>query len=67
MKVQMQGQRANPRPDLIEKVTGAAVFASDISVPGMLHGRILRSPLPHARIRSIDTSAALAYQALLRF
>lgn len=60
MKVQMQDQQANPRPDLIEKVTGAAVFASDVSVPGMLHGRILRSPLPHARIRSIDTSAALA-------
>ena len=51
---------AQARSDLLEKVTGRAVYASDITVPGMLHGRILRSTLPHARIRSIDTSAALA-------
>lgn len=49
-----------PRPDYLQKVTGAAIFASDVEVPGMLHGKILRSPLPHARIRGIDTSAALA-------
>jgi 4-hydroxybenzoyl-CoA reductase alpha subunit len=42
------------------KVTGAAVYADDITLPGMLHGRILRSPHPHARIRSIDTDAAAA-------
>ncbi|MGE0804372.1 MAG: xanthine dehydrogenase family protein molybdopterin-binding subunit [Burkholderiaceae bacterium] len=48
------------RPDYLEKVTGSAVFASDVEVPGMLHGRILRSPMPHARIRGIDVSAALA-------
>ncbi len=48
------------RADYLEKVTGAAQFVSDVLVPGMLHGRILRSPLPHARIRSIDASAALA-------
>jgi CO/xanthine dehydrogenase Mo-binding subunit len=51
---------AEARSDYLEKVTGSAVYASDIVVPGMLHGRILRSPLPHARIKSIDTSAALA-------
>lgn len=51
---------AEVRSDLLEKVTGSAVYASDVTLPGMLHGRILRSPLPHARIRSIDTSAALA-------
>jgi CO/xanthine dehydrogenase Mo-binding subunit len=48
-----------PRADYLEKVTGAATFASDVEVPGMLHGKILRSPLPHARIRAIDASAAL--------
>src|SRR5688572_7334061 len=48
------------RSDYLEKVTGAAVYASDVTLPGMLHGRILRSPMPHARIRSIDASAALA-------
>ncbi len=49
-----------PRADYLEKVTGAATFASDVAVPEMLHGKILRSPLPHARIRAIDASAALA-------
>jgi CO/xanthine dehydrogenase Mo-binding subunit len=48
------------RADYLEKVTGEAKFASDIVVPGMLHGRILRSTLPHARIARIDVSAALA-------
>lgn len=51
---------AEIRPDYLEKVTGAAVYASDVVIPDMLHGRILRSPVPHARIRSIDVSAALA-------
>jgi CO/xanthine dehydrogenase Mo-binding subunit len=40
------------------KVTGAASFAFDAVLPHMLHGKLLRSPLPHARIRGIDTSAA---------
>jgi CO/xanthine dehydrogenase Mo-binding subunit len=48
------------RGDYLDKVTGAAQFASDVVVPGMLHGRILRSPLPHARITGINVSAALA-------
>ncbi len=48
------------RADYLEKVTGAAQYASDITVPGMLHGRILRSTVPHGRIKSIDVSAALA-------
>ena len=51
---------AEIRADYLEKVTGEAKFASDIVVPGMLHGRILRSTMPHARIASIDVSAALA-------
>ncbi|SPE34539.1 putative oxidoreductase molybdopterin-binding subunit [Burkholderiales bacterium] len=40
------------------KVTGATRFTVDVSVPGMLHCRILRSPLPHAQVRSVDFSAA---------
>ncbi|HWK59981.1 MAG TPA: xanthine dehydrogenase family protein molybdopterin-binding subunit [Eoetvoesiella sp.] len=42
------------------KVMGRAKYAGDLKVPGMLHGAILRSPYAHARIVSIDTSAALA-------
>ena len=48
------------RPDGIEKVTGRARFGADMAAPGMLMGAILRSPHPHARILSIDTSKAEA-------
>ena len=41
-----------------EKVTGAAQYPADIKLPGMLVGACLRSPLPHARIKSIDVQAA---------
>jgi CO/xanthine dehydrogenase Mo-binding subunit len=47
-----------PRLDGAVKVTGAARYTYDINLPGMLHGRILRSPHPHARILGIDTSKA---------
>lgn len=47
-----------PMIDAREKVTGEARYVSDVKLPGMLYGRILRSPLPHARILSIDTSRA---------
>ena len=43
-----------------EKVTGRLQYTGDLKLPGMLHGKILRSPHPHARIVSIDTSAAEA-------
>lgn len=46
------------RRDGIAKVTGQGAFTSDMSAPGMLHAKFLRSPHPHARIRSIDTSEA---------
>jgi CO/xanthine dehydrogenase Mo-binding subunit len=46
------------RPDLIEKVTGRAEYITDLTVPDMLHGFVVRSPAVHARIVSIDTSAA---------
>ena len=48
------------RPDGIDKVTGRARFGADIVAPGMLTGRILRSPHPHARIKRIDASKAEA-------
>ncbi len=48
------------RPDGVEKVTGKALFGADTYATGMLHARILRSPHAHARIVSIDTSAAEA-------
>src|SRR6202158_3312298 len=47
-----------PRVDAAMKVTGRAVYADDMLLPRTLHCRILRSPHPHARIVSIDTSAA---------
>ena len=48
------------RHDGVDKVTGAARYGADISLPGMLHAKILRSPHAHARIRSIDASKAEA-------
>ncbi len=48
------------RPDGLDKVTGRARFGADMSAPGQLVGRILRSPHAHARIRSIDISKAEA-------
>ena len=46
------------RVDALEKVTGKAVFCTDISLPQMLHIKVLRSPYPHARIIRIDKSQA---------
>lgn len=47
------------RLDYETKVTGRAQYLADMSVPGMCHGKILRSPYPHARIIKIDASQAL--------
>lgn len=52
--------KPNPKIDGLAKATGAAVYADDITLPGMLHVKFLRSPHPHANIRSIDASAAVA-------
>ena len=46
------------RIDTPDKATGRAVFVDDMSFPGMLYGALLQSPVPHARIVGIDTSAA---------
>ena len=43
-----------------DKVTGKSVYAADVSLPGMLWGKVLRSPFPHARIVGIDTTEAKA-------
>jgi len=48
------------RHDGVDKVTGRANYGADLTLPGMLHGAVLRSPHAHARIVSIDTSAAEA-------
>lgn len=50
--------RSIPRIDAVEKVTGEAVFTTDLVFPGMLYAKVLRSPYPHARIVSIDVSGA---------
>ena len=48
------------RHDGTDKVTGRARYSADITLPGLLYGKMLRSPHAHARIKSIDTSRALA-------
>ncbi len=47
-----------PRVDAYEKVSGAAVYPSDTSLPDMLYGAILRCPHPHAKIKSVEASDA---------
>lgn len=49
-----------PRNDGFDKATGQGIFTFDVSVPKMLHAQVLRSPYAHARVVSIDTSAAEA-------
>jgi CO/xanthine dehydrogenase Mo-binding subunit len=54
-----------PRADGKDKVTGAAVYTGDMKLPGMLYGKVLRSPLPHAKIRRIDSRKAEAIAGVL--
>jgi CO/xanthine dehydrogenase Mo-binding subunit len=53
------------RLDYETKVTGKAQYLADMQVPGMCHGKILRSPVPHARIKMIDTAKALKVPGVL--
>jgi CO/xanthine dehydrogenase Mo-binding subunit len=53
------------RPDGVDKVTGRAQYGADIYPAGMLHGKMLRSPHPHAKVVSIDTSQAEALPGVL--
>jgi CO/xanthine dehydrogenase Mo-binding subunit len=50
--------KATPRKDAVEIVTGRAKFIGDIKLPNMLHGKVLRSPYPHANIKNIEASNA---------
>ena len=50
--------KVTQRKDGIARVTGQEKYTSDITLPHMLHARVLRSPYPHAKIKSIDTAAA---------
>ena len=50
--------KSYPQTDSLEKATGKTRFASDLVLPNMLHGKILRSPHPHARILHLETSRA---------
>lgn len=53
-----------PRVDAKSKVTGALKYAADMTLPNMLHVKVLRSPFAHARIKSIDTSLAEAMEGV---
>jgi len=57
-KESKKSERDVPRIDALEKVTGTAIYTGDIEFPNLLHGKILTSPYPHARIVRIDTSRA---------
>ena len=60
-KVELKVVGTRPiRPDGVDKVTGRANFGADMKMAGMLHGKVKRSPHPHARIVKIDASQALA-------
>jgi 4-hydroxybenzoyl-CoA reductase alpha subunit len=56
-KLNVVGTRV-PMLDAAQKVKGTALFTDDLVLSGMLHGKVLRSPLPHAKILHIDTSRA---------
>ena len=58
-KTKLVGQNYTT-PDLVAKVTGKAKYAEDFRADGMLFAKLLLSPLPHARVKRIDASAALA-------
>ena len=53
------------RPDGVDKVTGRAAFGADFNLPGMLYGKVLRSPYAHARVKSVDVSQALRADGVL--
>ena len=59
MAYDLLGKNFTP-PDLHAKVTGQAKYSEDIRADGMVFVKLLTSPMPHARVTSIDASAALA-------
>ncbi len=56
-KTRIIGERV-PRVDGYERVSGSAVYPSDVMLPGMIHGAILRSPYPHAVVKSVNIEKA---------
>lgn len=57
--------RRVPRADSGAAVTGRAIYAADVKLPGMVYGKVLRSPYPHAKIRRVDTSRAVSQPGVL--
>ncbi|MDA8071151.1 MAG: molybdopterin-dependent oxidoreductase [Actinomycetota bacterium] len=57
--------RPLPRVEAAAKVTGAIAYADDLQLPGMLFCKLLRSPHPHARVVSVDTTAARAMRGVV--
>lgn len=53
------------RPDGTDKVTGRAIYGGDFEMTGLIHGKILRSPHPHARIKSINYDKALELEGVI--
>ena len=51
--------RSTPRIEGVEKVTGTAKYSADVTLPGMLWGKVARSPVPYGRITRVDISQAL--------
>jgi xanthine dehydrogenase molybdenum-binding subunit len=54
-----------PRVDAVDKVTGRALYSADITLPNMLHGKVLRSPHAHARIMRLDTTRVRAMEGVM--
>jgi len=59
IKIPLVGESV-PDPDALEKVTGVLLYSDDVLMPGMLHGRVLRSPYANARILGVDVRKAKA-------
>lgn len=59
-RVAWQLGKAHRKVDAMERMRGVTRYTDDLKLPGMLHAKILRSPHAHARIKSIDSAAALA-------
>src|SRR6476469_8832656 len=63
-KYSVLGQRP-VRHDGADKVTGKAIYTADLTLPNMMHGKIVRRPHPHAQIKKIDASEALKLPGVL--
>jgi CO/xanthine dehydrogenase Mo-binding subunit len=64
MEYKQIGKNFTP-PDMVAKVTGAAKYAEDFRPEGLLRAKLLLSPFPHARVRNIDTSAAMKIKGVV--